>query len=47
MDELDLLMKVYGLRYRTATEVLGLEERRKRWVMALLKIAYEKGQRTR
>ncbi|UGO46181.1 hypothetical protein PQE74_gp098 [Bacillus phage vB_BanS_Chewbecca] len=41
--ELDILMNVYGFRYRTATEVLGLEERRKRWVMALLEQAYKKG----
>ncbi|UUV46795.1 hypothetical protein [Bacillus phage vB_BanS-Thrax4] len=42
-NELDKLMKVYGFRFRTATEVLGLEERRKRWVMALLEQAYTKG----
>lgn len=42
-DELDVLMNVYGFRFRTATEVLGLEERRKRWVMALLEQAYKKG----
>lgn len=41
--ELDILMNIYGFRFRTATEVLGLEERRKRWVMALLEQAYTKG----
>lgn len=42
-EEMDVLIKKYGLRYRTATEFGAFDERTKKWIMKMMELAYVKG----
>lgn len=42
-EEMDILMKKYGLRYRTATEFGAFDERTKKWILKMMELAYVKG----
>lgn len=46
-EEMDTLTRKYGLRFRTATEFGGFDDRTRKWIMRLMEIAYEKGKAER
>lgn len=45
--EMTMLMKKYKLRYRTATEFGSFDNHTKRWILQMMKQAYEAGQKER
>jgi hypothetical protein len=42
-EEIEILMRKYGLRYRTATEFGAFDERTRKWLMRMMELAYKKG----
>ena len=46
-DEMTLLTNTYKLRFRTATEFGSFDNHTKRWILQMMKLAYEAGQKER
>lgn len=46
-EEMTMLMKKYKLRFRTATAFDAFDNHTKRWILQMMKQAYEAGQNER